>query len=92
MSTTTYRPFVLDSFKSLFKDEGAFREFATNLESALEGGATPFLSSGKIIGVSVSKEAGKKLLCDHIITQWIKDPTHLKRLAESLEEEPVPME
>ena len=87
--STTLEPFVLDTYVKLFRNEEAFQEFVTKIEAACQSGATPFFSGGKIIGVTVSNEVGKRLLCDHIIKQWIKDPTHLSRIAESMNEEPV---
>ncbi|HEX4085537.1 MAG TPA: hypothetical protein VHY22_11535 [Chthoniobacteraceae bacterium] len=89
--STTIEPFVLDAYAKLFRDAGAFQEFVNRFESACQSGATPFFSGGRIVGVSVSKETGKRLLCDHIMTQWIKDPSHLNKLVESLQEEPVSM-
>lgn len=89
--STTLEPFVLDSYVRLFRDENAFHEFVGKMEAACQSGATPFFSGGKIIGVTVSNEVGKGLLYDHIIKQWIKDPAHLSRIAESMAEEPVPL-
>ena len=89
--STIFEPFVLKMFAKLFRDEASFLEFASKIESACKTGATPFFSRGKIIGITVSSEAGKKLLSDHIVTQWIKDPEQLRKIAESMGEQPVSM-
>ncbi len=85
----SFSPFILDSCVQLFRDPEAFREFVGKMEAACQNTATPILSGGKVIALTVSKEAGKDLLYERILTDWAKDPARLRRLSDSLQEDPV---
>src|SRR5258708_522870 len=84
---THFKPLVLENFRKLFRDEASYRSFKGKLADSLRAGFSPVLADGKILGLAVSNENGKELIYQSVTEQWVKNPSSLDKLRQSLESE-----
>ena len=80
----TIQPFNLDDFKELFVNAEAFAQFVESLEKAFHRTGIAFVLSGRLLGVSVSPQKGKQLICDSLIKHWLNDPSALLHLEKAM--------
>ncbi len=85
----TIQPFVIENFASYFRDAESYSKFVAALEEACSSTTTPFISHGKILGITISTEFGKEILAKRLVERWTQDPGQIDRLIESMKEEGV---
>jgi hypothetical protein len=80
----------LEKYKSLFKDDASFRQFAELIENATEGNVMRLVLCGdEILTALISAEEAQERLQDRIAKRLAKDPTTLDKLKERLESDDI---
>jgi len=76
----------LDSYRNLFRDEIAYRQFVELFRKAVAKTATPVFADDELVGGVLSPEQTKDLVYDRILRRIAERPELLDELAERLDE------
>lgn len=79
----------LDGYKTLFRDENAFQEFARVLGSDLRQDLRPIICNQQVIGAALSAEGTKEILYDRLVKRITEKPEFLSELADRIEHDDI---
>lgn len=79
----------LDGYKTLFRDENAFQEFARVLGAGLRQDLRPIICNQQVIGAALSAEGTKDILYDRMVKRIAERPELLSELADRIEHDDI---